>query len=191
MLTLCRYSGEQLDPVSSKFGNNYNQMLEEYSKSIFARFNMYGTWTPDHQRMLREFIDERFELANRLKKSSKDSLRYKELYSGVIEKYNREKVNSEEVRSKFVELEKTVKDMLGVIIDMGMKRALEDKLIILQQAIFGYASGADTTTYQLREMSEMDKERANRYVREKDALIAELRITIESLKRELERKGYH
>lgn len=80
--------------------------------------------------------------------------------------------------------------MLGAIIDLGMKRALEDRLNILQQAIFGYASGADTITYQLREMSDMDKERANRYVREKDSLIAELRITIENLKRELERRGH-
>lgn len=37
-----------------------------------------------------------------------------------------------------------------IIIDMGMKRVLEEKLNILEQAIFGYASGADTITYQLK-----------------------------------------
>lgn len=68
----------------------------------------------------------------------------------MIDKYNREKYNNEEVKNKFFELEKTVRDMLGVIIDMGMKRALEERLNILQQAIFGYASGADTITHQLR-----------------------------------------
>lgn len=57
---LIQIFGEQLDPISSKYGNNYNQLLDEYSKSIYSRFNMHGTWTLDHQRMLREFIDERF-----------------------------------------------------------------------------------------------------------------------------------
>jgi hypothetical protein len=40
--------------------------------------------------------------------------------------------------------------MIGVIIDIGMKRNLEEKLNILQQAIFGFATGADTITYSLR-----------------------------------------
>lgn len=55
------------------------------------------------------------------------------------------------------------------------------------QLLLGYASGADTITHGVREMSEMDKERANRYLREKDMQIGELRTMIENLKRELER----
>ncbi len=39
--------------------------------------------------------------------------------------------------------------MIVAIIDMGMRRALEEKLNILSQAILGYASGADTITYKL------------------------------------------
>jgi len=50
---LVQIFGDQLEPVSSKYGNNYNQLLDEYSKTIFSRFNMYGTWTLDHQRMLK------------------------------------------------------------------------------------------------------------------------------------------
>lgn len=50
---LIQIFGDQLEPVSSKYGNNYNQLLDEYSKSIFSKFNMYGTWTLDHQRMLK------------------------------------------------------------------------------------------------------------------------------------------
>lgn len=38
-------------------------------------------------------------------------------------------------------------------------------------------------------MSDMEKERVNRYMREKDILIAELRATIEKLKQELEKRG--
>lgn len=52
--------GDQLDPISQKYGNNYNQLLDEYSKAIYSKFNSYGTFTLDHQRMLREFIEERF-----------------------------------------------------------------------------------------------------------------------------------
>jgi len=51
---------------------------------------------------------------------------------------------------KFNDLDITVRNMIGSIIDMGMKRELESKLNILQQAIFGYASGADTLTYSLK-----------------------------------------
>lgn len=54
------------------------------------------------------------------------------------------------MRNKFVDLEKSVRDVLVTIIDLSLKRALEEKLNILQQAIFGYASGADTITYQLK-----------------------------------------
>lgn len=95
-----------------------------------------------------------------------------------MEKYNREKFTNDEIKVKFAELDRSVKDILVNIIDIGMKHALEEKLNILGQAIYGYASGADTITYKLTEMSGMDIERSNRYVREKDALIAELRITI-------------
>lgn len=52
--------GDTLDPVSLKYGNNYNQLLDEYSRAVFNKFNSYGTFTPDHHRMLRDFIDERF-----------------------------------------------------------------------------------------------------------------------------------
>lgn len=48
--------GDQLDPLSQKYGNNYNQLLDEYSRAVLSRFNTNGTFTPDHQRMLREFI---------------------------------------------------------------------------------------------------------------------------------------
>jgi hypothetical protein len=37
--------------------------------------------------------------------------------------------------------------MLVAIVDVGMKRALEEKLNVLYQAIYGYASGGDTITY--------------------------------------------
>lgn len=76
--------GNQLDPISSKFSNNVNELLDEYSKTIFARFNMYGTWTNDHQRMLKEFIEERFTLAHNLKKATKDAIKYKELSAGYM-----------------------------------------------------------------------------------------------------------
>lgn len=39
-------------------------------------------------------------------------------------------------------------------------------------------------------MTEVDKERVSRYIREKDALIAELRVTIERLKRDIEAKQF-
>jgi hypothetical protein len=85
---------------------------------------MYGTWTPDHQRMLKEFIDERFELASRLKKANKDAVRYRELYNGTVEKYNREKYYNEEVRNKFNEVDKLVRTVLPTIVDSGLRRSL-------------------------------------------------------------------
>lgn len=45
--------GSQLEPVSSKYGNNYNQLLEEYERAIFNKFNSYGAFTQGHQLMLR------------------------------------------------------------------------------------------------------------------------------------------
>jgi hypothetical protein len=46
-----------------------------------------------------------------------------------------------------MDVEKSVRDILTVIVDINVRRALEEKLNILQQAIFGYATGADTITY--------------------------------------------
>ncbi len=69
--------GPLLEPVSKNYGNNYNQLLDEYSRAIYNKFNTYGTFTMDHQRMLKEYIEERFELANRLKKVGKDFIKYK------------------------------------------------------------------------------------------------------------------
>lgn len=69
--------GNILEPNSKSYSGNYNQLLDEYSRAIYNKFNTYGTFTPDHQKMLREYIDERFELANRLKKSTKDYTKYK------------------------------------------------------------------------------------------------------------------
>lgn len=73
--------------------------------------------------------------------------------------------------------------MLLTIVDISTRRSLEEKLNALGQAISGFYSGADTPTYTLKDMSELDKDRANRYLREKESLIIDLRRTIETLKR--------
>lgn len=61
--------GSQLNPISSEHGNNYNKLLDEYSNAIHSRFSSAGNWTPDHQQMLKEFINDRFELAYLSKKN--------------------------------------------------------------------------------------------------------------------------
>jgi hypothetical protein len=72
------------------------------------------------------------------------------LYNGTVEKYNREKYYNEEVRNKFNELDKIVRNILPSIVDTGLRKTLEEKLQILEEIIFGYASGADTITYRLK-----------------------------------------
>lgn len=45
--------GPLLEPVSKNYGNNYNQLLDDYSRAIYNKFNTYGEFTLDHQRMLK------------------------------------------------------------------------------------------------------------------------------------------
>lgn len=78
---------------------------------------MYGTWTQDHQRMLREFIDERFELARGLKEYHKKAEKYNKLYTGLVESYNREKNYNDQVRGTINDIERLVKDILVYVID--------------------------------------------------------------------------
>lgn len=109
--------GETLESISGRHGNNYTQMLDEYSRSIFAKFNTYGPWTTDHQRMLKDYIEERFNLARNAKTYYKEAGKYKELYNGAIEKYSREKANNDEIKTKFADLEKPIRDALLVIVN--------------------------------------------------------------------------
>ena len=94
-------------------------------------------------------------------------------------------LQSEVIRSKFYDLDTYTRSLLLTMVDTSTRRSLEEKLNALSEAISGFYSGADTPTYKLRDMSELDKDRANRYLREKDTLIVDLRRTIETLKREL------
>ena len=93
--------GSQLNPISGEYGNNYNRLLDEYTRAIYSRFNSKGTWTSDHQSMLRQFINDRFELAYASKKSENDAKQYRARYENAVNNSKKYKEHIEDIQRRF------------------------------------------------------------------------------------------
>lgn len=63
-----------------------------------------------------------------MKKLSKDAAKYKELHSGLVEKYNREQQYNEMIRRRFGEISDSLRGIIIGIIDLGMRNSLQMKL---------------------------------------------------------------
>lgn len=52
-----------------KVNQNFNSQLKKFQSSIQSKFSKLNGWGTDHNIMLKSFIDERFQLANVIKRS--------------------------------------------------------------------------------------------------------------------------
>lgn len=53
----------------SKVSSNFNSQLKKFQNSIEGKFSKLAGWGTDHNVMLKSFIDERFQLANVIKRT--------------------------------------------------------------------------------------------------------------------------
>ena len=108
--------GSQLNPISGEYGNNYNKLLDEYSRAIHTRFSSAGNWNTDQQLMLREFINDRFELAYLSKKNENDAKQYRARYESAVNSSRKYKDHIEDIQKRFTAFD----EIFPVIIEEGL-----------------------------------------------------------------------
>lgn len=175
--------GSQLNPISGEYGNNYNKLLDEYSRAIHTRFSSAGNWNTDQQLMLREFINDRFELAYLSKKNENDAKQYRARYESAVNSSRKYKDHIEDIQKRFTAFD----EIFPVIIEEGLmqgrltknsKKVYEETLSDINRAVFGYAMGART-----KPLEKIEYERVSKVIREKEEEIIRLKERIAELLR--------
>lgn len=65
------FFSELYDQQTLNVSSTFNQSLKEYTQTAIARFTkMGGSWTGDHELMLNTILEERFAMANLVKKAN-------------------------------------------------------------------------------------------------------------------------
>ena len=83
-----------------KVNENLNSQLKKFKSSVESKFSKLNGWGTDHNIMLKSFIDERFQLANVIKKTKDMNAQLASENNDLREKLERER----EIPVRIVEL---------------------------------------------------------------------------------------
>lgn len=99
----------------NKVSSNVNSQLKKFQSSIEGKFSKLSGWGTDHNIMLKSFIDERFQLANVIKRTKEVNQQLTKENNELREKLERERDVPVKIIELLIEFNQFIPNILSVL----------------------------------------------------------------------------